>query len=68
PPDPGSQLIMAIPLILLFEGSLLMMWVGERKKADNEEENTPESDEAIAGEDTEASQAADSQAIETGGN
>ena len=31
PPDPGSQLILAIPLLLLFEGSLAIMWFGERK-------------------------------------
>ncbi|MCL4672845.1 MAG: twin-arginine translocase subunit TatC [Sphingomonadaceae bacterium] len=33
PPDPGSQLILAIPLLLLFEGSLAIMWLGERKGA-----------------------------------
>ena len=31
PPDPGSQLILAIPLYLLFEGSLLIMRLGERR-------------------------------------
>lgn len=31
PPDPGSQLILAIPLLLLFEGSLLVMRLQERK-------------------------------------
>jgi sec-independent protein translocase protein TatC len=31
PPDPGSQLILAIPLLLLFEGSLVIMWLGERR-------------------------------------
>ena len=30
PPDPGSQLILAIPLLILFEGSLLLMRVQER--------------------------------------
>lgn len=30
PPDPGSQLILAIPLIFLFEGSLLLMRWQER--------------------------------------
>ncbi|KPP89746.1 twin-arginine translocase subunit TatC [Erythrobacter sp. HL-111] len=30
PPDPGSQIILAIPLLLLFEGSLLLMLVQER--------------------------------------
>jgi len=31
PPDPGSQLILAIPLWLLFEGSLVLMRLSERK-------------------------------------
>ncbi|WP_209347004.1 twin-arginine translocase subunit TatC [Pontixanthobacter sp. CEM42] len=31
PPDPGSQLILAVPLLLLFEGSLLIMRITERK-------------------------------------
>ncbi len=31
PPDPGSQIILAIPLILLFEGALVIMWFGERR-------------------------------------
>ena len=31
PPDPGSQVILAIPLLLLFEGSLLLMRWQERK-------------------------------------
>jgi len=30
PPDPGSQIILAIPLLLLFEGSLVLMRVQER--------------------------------------
>ncbi len=30
PPDPGSQLLLAIPLLLLFEGSLLIMRFSER--------------------------------------
>lgn len=33
PPDPGSQLLLAIPLLLLFEGSLLAMRFLERKDA-----------------------------------
>lgn len=32
PPDPGSQIILAIPLLILFEGSLLLMRVQERRK------------------------------------
>jgi sec-independent protein translocase protein TatC len=31
PPDPGSQLILAFPLLILFEGSLAVMWLGERR-------------------------------------
>jgi len=30
PPDPGSQVILAVPLLLLFEGSLLLMRFQER--------------------------------------
>jgi len=38
PPDPGSQIILAIPLLLLFEGSLVLMRFQERKgKADTAE-------------------------------
>jgi len=33
PPDVGSQLMLAVPMFLLFEGSLLIMWFGERKAA-----------------------------------
>lgn len=33
PPDPGSQLILAVPLYLLFEGALLLMLFGERREA-----------------------------------
>ena len=32
PPDVVSQLMLAVPLILLFEGSLLAMWVTERRR------------------------------------
>lgn len=31
PPDPGSQLLLAVPLLILFEGSLLIMRFSERK-------------------------------------
>ena len=37
PPDPGSQVILAIPLLLLFEGSLLLMRLQERKSEDEGE-------------------------------
>ena len=33
PPDLMSQILLLIPLLLLFEGSLLVMWLGERKEA-----------------------------------
>ena len=33
PPDLMSQIMLLIPLLLLFEGSLLIMWLGERKEA-----------------------------------
>lgn len=36
PPDPGSQVILAIPLLLLFEGSLLLMRIQERKEGSGE--------------------------------
>lgn len=50
PPDPGSQLILAVPLLLLFEGSLLLMRFQERtmkRKAAKEDavsETDPERD------------------------
>src|SRR5690606_1433278 len=31
PPDVVSQLMLAIPMLLLFEGSLIFMWLGERR-------------------------------------
>lgn len=33
PPDVGSQLMLAVPLLILFEGSLIVMWFSERKAA-----------------------------------
>jgi sec-independent protein translocase protein TatC len=33
PPDVVSQLTLAVPMLILFEGSLLIMWFGERKAA-----------------------------------
>ncbi|MFZ1743389.1 MAG: twin-arginine translocase subunit TatC [Pontixanthobacter sp.] len=38
PPDPGSQLLLAIPLLLLFEGSLLIMRFTEGRDAKREQE------------------------------
>ncbi len=34
PPDPGSQLILAVPLYLLFEGSLVIMRLSERRRGE----------------------------------
>jgi sec-independent protein translocase protein TatC len=42
PPDPGSQLILAIPLLILFEGSLLIMRLQERGKSDAGEDSSEE--------------------------
>jgi sec-independent protein translocase protein TatC len=36
PPDVVSQLMLLIPMLLLFEGSLLVMWFSERKDAEIE--------------------------------
>ncbi len=33
PPDVMSQILLLVPLWLLFEGSLLIMWLGERREA-----------------------------------
>ena len=33
PPDVASQLMLAVPMWALFEGSLVVMWLGERKAA-----------------------------------
>jgi sec-independent protein translocase protein TatC len=38
PPDPMSQLLLAIPLLMLFEGSLAIMWFSDRKRAKEEAE------------------------------
>ncbi len=45
PPDPGSQLILAIPLLFLFEGSLAIMWLGERRAKKDVQESPVESSE-----------------------
>ena len=41
PPDLMSQIMLLIPLLLLFEGSLLVMWLGERRDAKAAAENLP---------------------------
>lgn len=33
PPDVASQLMLAVPMMLLFEGSLVVMWLGEKRAA-----------------------------------
>lgn len=44
PPDAVSQLLLAVPLLLLFEGSLVLMYFSDKKKAEQEaaEENDGE--------------------------
>jgi sec-independent protein translocase protein TatC len=46
PPDVVSQLMLAIPMMLLFEGSLIFMWFGERRA----KRNAPAESEEPAGE------------------
>jgi len=41
PPDLMSQILLLVPLLLLFEGSLLIMWLGERKEAKAGENTLP---------------------------
>ena len=56
PPDPGSQVILAVPLLVLFEGSLLLMRLQERgmkKAADAETDSDAEQaaeESAVTGE------------------
>ena len=40
PPDVVSQLMLLVPLVLLFEGSLIIMWFGERKAAKESDPGT----------------------------
>lgn len=42
PPDVGSQLMLAVPLVFLFEGSLIVMWFGEKRAAKVEAEGKVE--------------------------
>jgi sec-independent protein translocase protein TatC len=52
PPDPGTQVILAVPLLLLFEGSLVLMLLQERsmrkKEAEDETEKPSEDSELPA--------------------
>jgi len=45
PPDPGSQLLLALPLLLLFEGSLLIMRFGDRRTDGADEDNASAAEE-----------------------
>ncbi len=45
PPDVVSQLLLAIPLMLLFEGSMAIMWFGERRAR---KEQAAETEQAAA--------------------
>jgi sec-independent protein translocase protein TatC len=40
PPDVLSQLMLAVPMYLLFEGAMLIMWFGDRSAAKEESEST----------------------------
>ncbi len=58
PPDPGSQLILAVPLLILFEGSLLLMRLQERgmkRRAAKESASAAVSTEATEGKDASVS-------------
>ena len=60
PPDPGSQVILAVPLLMLFEGSLLLMRLQERtmkrsKKAEGVEEEAEKEDEVVSGDSPDGS-------------
>lgn len=54
PPDPGSQLILALPLYLLFEGSLLLMRLQEkamkRKAAEPETASSQSEEQSVEAE------------------
>ena len=41
PPDVGSQVMLAVPLMLLFEGSLVVMYFSEKKAAAQDEQESP---------------------------
>lgn len=53
PPDLLSQILLLVPMLLLFEGSLLVMWLGERREsratAKEQEERQPDADMVDAG-------------------
>ena len=41
PPDVVSQLMLAIPMLILFEGSLIIMLIGERRSARSKPSDAP---------------------------
>ncbi|WP_298301643.1 twin-arginine translocase subunit TatC [uncultured Erythrobacter sp.] len=45
PPDPGTQVILAVPLLLLFEGSLLLMRLQEKTMRKNKAKEESEAEE-----------------------
>lgn len=45
PPDPGSQLLLAVPLMLLFEGAMLWMKISEKRRKDVPEEVETQAEE-----------------------
>ncbi len=49
PPDPGSQIILAIPLLLLFEGALLLMRLQERTSSKGKQAETASDQEDPVG-------------------
>ena len=44
PPDPGSQLLLAVPLLLLFEGSLILMRLFDKRDAKAKEQTKEEAE------------------------
>ena len=48
PPDPGSQLLLAIPLLLLFEGSLVLMRIFEKRDAKEKAAEEPAADQSAS--------------------
>jgi sec-independent protein translocase protein TatC len=43
PPDIVSQCMLAVPMLFLFEGSMLLMWIGERREAKERAAQDPSS-------------------------
>lgn len=49
PPDLMSQILLLVPMVLLFEGSLIVMWLGERRDAKEAALNPPGTEIDTAG-------------------